>query len=148
MGASFQQTFVIIKPDAIKRGLVGEIIKRLEQKRLFIEHIETRCKTSAWCGAHYRQFDQSNLAEREIFNRVQEAMIYTQLIGIKITGDMAVTVVRNMIGDTVSTDAAPGTIRGDFGGLPIHENLVHASDSESAAVREISLFFDTLTDWD
>lgn len=143
----FELTFVIIKPDAIRRGLIGEIIKRLERKKLFIERIERRCKTSEWCSAHYCQFNQSDHTERGIFCRVQKAMIYESLIGIEILGDRAVSVVRALVGATNSTEATPGTIRGDFGNLPIHENLVHAADSEANARREIGLFFDPSTDW-
>lgn len=143
-----QRTFIIIKPDAIERGLVGEIITRLERKGLSVIRMELRRKMADWCAAHYTQFDLKKEDDREIFRRLQRAMIYKPLIGAIIEGEEAVQVVRRLVGATDSLQAVPGTIRGDFGTRPIHQNLIHAADSVINAAREEALFFATTTDWD
>lgn len=136
------ETFVIIKPDAIKRGLIGEIIKRFEQKGLTILRIEQRLKSRRWGALHYSSVDIPS----EVYHRLIKAMVHVSLIGIVLQGEKVVTVLRRMIGATDSTQAWPGTIRGDFGTLPIHENLIHAADSEDLAKQEAKDFFDTRTD--
>jgi len=143
-----QRTFIIIKPDAIERGLVGEIITRLERKGLSVVRMDLRRKKADWCAAHYDQFDLRKEEGREIFRRLQQAMIYQPLIGAVIEGEEAIQVVRQLVGATDSLQAAPGTIRGDFGTRPIHRNLIHAADSIANAAREEALFFATTTDWD
>jgi len=142
------RTFVIIKPDAVERGLVGEIIKRFEQKLLKIVRMELRLKTAPWCAAHYSQFDSTKADHREIYARLQDGMIYKPLIGIVLAGEGVVDVVRKIVGGTDSIMAAPGTIRGDFGARPVHHNLVHAADSVEAAEREWALFYHNATDWE
>jgi len=136
------ETFVIIKPDAVERGLVGEIIKRFEQKGLSILRIEQRYKTRVWCALHYSSPDLPT----GVYRNLQEAMTNKPLVGIILDGPKAVTVVRRMIGATDSTQAWPGTIRGDFGTLPIYENLIHAADTEELVIREAELFFNPRTD--
>lgn len=136
------ETFVIIKPDAIRRGLIGNIIKRFEQKGLTILRIELRLKSRAWCALHYSSPDLNS----QIYHRLKEVMTRQPLIGIVLEGEKAVTVLRRMIGATDSTQAWPGTIRGDFGTLPVHENLIHASDSEDIVEQEAKYFFDPRTD--
>lgn len=136
------ETFVIIKPDAIKRGLIGEIIKRFEQKGLIILRIEQRLKSRQWCALHYSNVDIPS----EVYHRLVNAMVHVPLIGIVLHGEKVVTVLRRMMGATDSTQAWPGTIRGDFGTLPVHENLIHASDSEDLAKQETKYFFDSRTD--
>jgi len=136
------QTFVIIKPDAIKRGLIGEIIKRFEQKGLTILRIEQRLKSRVWCALHY----SNESLQSEVYHRLVASMIHVPLIGIVLEGEKAVTVLRRMIGATDSTQAWPGTIRGDFGTLPVHENLIHAADTEELAKQEAMYFFDSRTD--
>ena len=131
-----QQTFVIIKPDAIQRGLIGKIISRFEDKQLDILEIGMRVKNTCWCKQHYRNID-----EYEILNRLYFFMTNTPLIGITLYGEEAIQIVRGMVGRTNSTLAAVGTIRGDYGGLPVHENLVHASSDVDAAAYERRLFF-------
>lgn len=136
------ETFVIIKPDAIRRGLIGDIIKRFEQKSLTILQIEQRLKSRQWCALHYSNIDVPS----EVYHKLVVAMVHAPLIGIVLQGEKAVTVLRRMIGATDSTQAWPGTIRGDFGTLPIHENLIHAADSENLAKQEAKYFFDPRTD--
>jgi nucleoside-diphosphate kinase len=143
------RTFAILKPDAIQRGLVGEIINRIERKGFEIMRMELRAKTAEWCRRHYSQFDPAVTKDREIYERLQRAMIYKPLIGILLEGDIdhGIRTLRNLVGATNSMEAAPGTIRGDFGTLPIHLNLIHASASVEAVQREVALFFNDDTDW-
>jgi nucleoside-diphosphate kinase len=136
------QTFVIIKPDAIRRGLIGEIIKRFEQKGLTILRIEQRLKSRPWCALHYSSPDLPS----EVYHRCVNSLLHVPLIGIVLEGEKAVTVLRRMIGATDSTQAWPGTIRGDFGTLPVHENLIHAANTEELAKQEAMYFFDSRTD--
>jgi nucleoside-diphosphate kinase len=136
------ETFVIIKPDAVERGLVGEIIKRFEQKGLAILRIEQRYKTRVWCALHYSSPDLPT----GVYQILQEAMTNKPLIGIVLAGLNVVPEVRRMIGATNSSQAWPGTIRGDFGTLPVHKNLIHAADTQELAIWEAGLFFNSRTD--
>lgn len=129
------KTFVFIKPDGIRLGLIGEIISRFERKQLQIAAIETKLKDETWCQLHY-----SHLVG-EIYKDNEEFVIMTPLVGIILRGEEAVHVVKTMVGLTNSMEAAPGTIRGDYGTLPIYYNVIHAADSEESAKHEIELFF-------
>lgn len=138
-----ETTFVIIKPDAISRRLIGEIISRFEKRGLSIEYIETRRKTKAWCRKHYDHILLENL---DVYHELEDFMADKKLIGIILNGHSAIKAVRAIVGCTNSLEAAPGTIRSDYGASPIRYNLVHASDSEDAVIREFGLFFDSSTD--
>lgn len=130
-------TFVIIKPDALERGLMGEIIKRIENTYLRIAHIQMRHKTQAWADVHYAEHK-----ERDFFKRLCEFMTSAPIVGFTVTGPDAVHRIRRLIGTTV--DPLPGTVRGDYGhGM---YNLVHASDSVVSADVEIPAFYDSGTD--
>jgi len=130
-----EKTLVIIKPDAINRGLIGRIISRFEDKDFKIKRIESRFKNAAWCKLMYSHLPQNTFLDQCCF------MCTNILIGIKLEGPHAVQTVRRMVGCTDSTEALSGTIRGDFGTLPIRYNCVHASDSIENAERELELFF-------
>ncbi len=134
-------TFVIIKPDALERGLLGQIITRFEDMGLYIVGIEKRTKNKVWCRSHYKDI---NIVK--VYGRLENCMCSSPLIGIILNGENAVIRVRRMIGATNALEAAPGTIRGDFGKYSGPYNLVHASDSIEAVFREIELFFDKDTD--
>lgn len=136
-----ENSFVIIKPDAIRRGLIGEIIARFERKCLTIRHIERRWKSESWALKHYADVPP------QVLPALIEFMTNTPLIGIDLHGSNAIAVIRKMVGVTNSANAAPGTIRGDFGTWPIYVNCVHASDSPTAYEHESSLFFDDSTDY-
>jgi nucleoside-diphosphate kinase len=132
-----EMTFVIIKPDALERGLMGEIIKRIENTYLRIANVQMRHKTQDWAAVHYAEHK-----EREFYKRLCEFMTSAPLVGFTITGPDAVTRVRRLIGSTI--DPLPGTVRGDYGhGM---YNLVHASASTLEADVEISAFYDSGTD--
>ena len=132
-----ERTLVLIKPDAMQRGLAGEILSRLERRGLRI------------AGLKLLQVDRS-LAERHYGEHVGKPF-YEGLVGYitacpiiaaVFEGTNAVESVRNTVGKTNPRDAAPGTIRGDFG-LEIGRNLIHASDSPESAERECGIFFDS-----
>jgi nucleoside-diphosphate kinase len=133
------RTFVICKPDAVERCLVGEIIGRFERKGLAIVAAEWRTLDRTTLGRHYAEHEGK--------------AFYDDLLGFMSRGPSVVMVlegpadtfkvVRAMMGATNSRDAAPGTIRGDLG-IELTENLVHGSDSAESAAREIGLFFPNL----
>lgn len=132
------KTFVIIKPDGVQRGLIGEIIKRFEQKQLTVRAIEMKRKDRTWCEIHYSHL------KGEVYEYNEEFILSGPLIGIVLYGEEAVHIVKTMVGSTNSIEAAPGTIRGDYGTLPINHNIVHAADSVESAEHEIGLFFHRL----
>jgi len=136
-----QVTFVIIKPDAIERQLVGEIISRIEHTYLRLNAIQTRHKTPEWAKRHY-----AHLVEHAFYPALEEFMTQAPLIGFVVHGPNAVARVRQIVGATRPLEAAPGTIRGDYGYDPPRYNLIHASDSVDAAEREIGIFYDCSTD--
>ncbi len=140
MENKIQQTFVIIKPDAIERGLIGKIISRFEDKFLRITVIEIRWKNKEWCKQHYSH------VPKEYYPPLEDFMTAAPIIGMVLMGPEAIWTVRQMIGKTNSLEALPGTVRGDYGSHPIRYNLVHASDSQEAVAREVELFLDDKTD--
>lgn len=130
-----ERTLVLIKPDAVNRGLVGEIISRLEHKGLTFEAVVMRSMDAELADEHYAEH-----VEKAFYPPLKEFMISGPLIATIVSGDQAVAVVRSLVGATDGRVAAPGTIRGDFS-LSNRENLVHASDSVASAEREIKLWF-------
>ncbi len=139
------RTFVIIKPDAIARGLVGKIISRFEQRSMFFEFVAIRIKDAVWCKQQYNKVllaCESGRLDMQIYERLEDFMVGSPLLGIILGGDSVIDRVRYMIGPTNCLDAFPGTIRGDFGEESGCHNLVHSSDSEEAVDREIKLFFE------
>jgi nucleoside-diphosphate kinase len=130
-----QRTLILIKPDAIQRGLAGEIISRLERKRLKIVAMKMLQMDKAMAERHYAIHQG-----KPFFPSLVDFITSSPIIAAVIEGKNAVEVVRRMMGETDPLHAAPGTIRGDFG-LDIGQNLIHGSDSEENAREEISLFF-------
>lgn len=133
------RTFVICKPDAVERGLVGEIVGRLERKGLQLVAAELRMIDAETAGRHYDEH-----REKPFFAELVEFITRSpsMLLVVEGPGDTW-QVLRTMIGATNPKEAAPGTIRGDLG-LITTENLVHGSDSPESAEREIALFFPAL----
>jgi nucleoside-diphosphate kinase len=139
---STQRTFVIIKPDAVQRGLVGEILARFERKGMQIVGMKFMTATADVAKKHYQEH-----AEKPFFGSLVSFFTSSPLVALILEGDEAVTVARTLIGATDGRKAAPGTIRGDFG-CSKSNNLVHGSDSPESAVRELAIWFpDTLVDW-
>ena len=135
-----ERTLVLIKPDAVERGLVGEIISRFERKQLVIEALARRTMDAALADEHYAEH-----VTKAFYPPLKEFMTSGPLIAAILTGDCAIEVVRALVGATDGRKAAAGTIRGDFS-LSNRENLVHASDSVDSAKREIGLWFPELAE--
>lgn len=131
-----ERTLVLIKPDAIERGLIGRIIARFEDKGLKIIGMKMLKADEALLEKHY-----AHLKDRPFFPEIVAFMMSAPIVAMCIEGLEAITVVRTMCGVTNSRNALPGTIRGDLA-MSTRSNLVHASDSQASADREIELFFD------
>src|SRR5438552_1554957 len=127
-------TLLIVKPDGVRRGLVGEILRRIEGKGLSIEKLDMRTIPRDTAEEHYGEH-----REKPFFDELVRFITGGPLVVAKITGEEAVTCCRTLIGPTNPVDAPPGSIRGDFATL-IGENIVHGSDSAESAARELKLF--------
>jgi nucleoside-diphosphate kinase len=130
-----ERTLVLIKPDAVRRGLIGEIVSRLERKGLTIETMVLRRMDGELADRHYAEH-----LEKQFYPPLREFMTSGPLVAMVVTGDSAIDAVRTMSGATDGRKAVAGTIRGDLS-LSNRENLVHASDSPESAKREIALWF-------
>jgi nucleoside-diphosphate kinase len=135
---SVERTLVILKPDAVRRGLVGEILSRFEAKGLTIVAMEHRTIDGALADEHYAEH-----VERDFYPPLRAFVTSGPLVPLVLEGDEAVDVVRAINGATDGRKAAPGTIRGDLS-LSNRENLVHGSDSAESAKREIAIWFPAL----
>jgi nucleoside-diphosphate kinase len=133
-----ERTLVLIKPDAVRRGLVGEVLSRFERKGLSVDAMVLRTMDVALADQHYAEH-----VAKEFYPPLKEFMTGGPLVAAILSGDQAVEVVRSLVGATDGRKAAAGTIRGDFS-LSNRENLVHASDSPDSAKREIALWFPDL----
>ncbi len=133
------RTFVICKPDAVERGLTGEIIRRFENKGLKLVAAELRVIDAETAGKHYAEH-----AEKPFFGELVSFIGRSPAMLLVLEGpEDTWKVVRTMMGVTNPRESAPGTIRGDFG-TEVTENLVHGSDSLESAAREVALFFPNL----
>ena len=130
-----ERTLVLIKPDAVRRGLVGEILARYERKGLRIVALDLRTIDASLADAHYAEH-----VARDFYPALREFVTGGPLVALILEGDQAIDVVRGLNGATDARKAAPGTIRGDLA-LSTSENLVHASDSPESAKRELDLWF-------
>jgi nucleoside-diphosphate kinase len=135
-----ERTLVLIKPDAVRRGLVGEVTGRLERKGLAIDALVLRTMDAGLADQHYAEH-----ADKSWYPPLREFMTGGPLVAAVFSGDEAIEVVRKLVGATDGRAAAAGTIRGDLS-LSNRENLVHASDSPDSAKREIGLWFPELAD--
>lgn len=133
-----QRSFVLIKPDAVRRGLVGEVLGRFEAKGLSIVAMEHRLVSGELADQHYAEH-----LERAFYPPLRVFVTSGPSVALILEGDEAIEVVRTLNGATDGRKAAPGTIRGDFS-LSNRENLVHGSDSPESAEREIALWFPDL----
>ena len=131
-----ERTFVMLKPDALERGLIGEIISRLERKGLKPVRFLWRAVSPELAAKHYER-----LTSKPFYPLLEAYITRGPVLASVWEGRDAVAVVRRLVGATDPALAEAGTIRGDFG-LDVTENLIHASDSPEAAEREIGLFFD------
>jgi nucleoside-diphosphate kinase len=131
------RTFVMAKPDAVERGLVGEIVSRIERKGLTLVAAELRSVDRALAEEHYAEH-----AEKPFFGELVEFLTRSPVFAMIVEGpaDNTFSLVRTLVGATKVDDALPGTIRGDLATITT-ENLVHASDGHESAAREITLWF-------
>ncbi len=130
-----EHTFVMVKPDGFARGLVGEVVSRLERKGLTLEKARVLTIDDAMAREHYGEHDG-----KPFFADLVAFITSGPVFATEWSGDSAVSVVRTLVGATDPKQAAPGTLRGDFA-IEVGENLVHASDSPASAERELKLFF-------
>lgn len=132
-----EQTFVMVKPDGVQRGLVGEIVSRFERRGLKIVGLKMLVVSDSLAKQHYAEH-----AAKPFFPGLVGFIMSGPTVAMVVEGKDAVTMVRSMIGKTKPVESAPGTIRGDFA-LDMGRNVIHASDSPESAKREISLYFNT-----
>ncbi len=130
-----ESTLVLIKPDGVARGLVGEVVGRIERKGWRIERMELRTLDRATAERHYAEH-----VERPFFGELVAFITSAPLVAMRVTGEGAVAGMRTLMGATDPLQAAPGTIRGDLA-TAIGENIVHGSDSPASAERELGIFF-------
>jgi len=130
-----ERTLVLCKPDAVERGLVGEVVDRLERKGFRLVAMDLRMLDEAVAKAHYAEHEG-----KPFFGELVSFITSGPLVAICVEGPDAVAAVRTLMGPTNPAQAPPGSIRGDYG-LDIGRNLVHGSDSAASATREIELFF-------
>jgi len=133
-----ERTLVLVKPDAVRRGLVGEVLARFERKGLVIVAAEFRSVDGDTADQHYAEH-----VAKAWYPPLREFITSAPVLIAVLEGDQAIEVVRLLVGATDGRVAAPGTIRGDFS-LSNQQNLVHAADSPESAKREIGLFFPEL----
>jgi nucleoside-diphosphate kinase len=133
---AIESTLLIVKPDGVARGLVGEVLRRVEDKGLTIEQMKLFTIARATAEEHYGEH-----RDKPFFGEVVDFITSGPVVVARITGDDAITCWRTLMGPTNPVEAPPGSIRGDFA-TQIGENIVHGSDSPASAERELGLFFD------
>ncbi len=138
-----ERTLVILKPDAVQRGLVGEILGRIEAKGYELVALELRLASDAVLAEHYAEHHG-----KPFYQPLVDFMSSGPVLAVVVQGQRCIEGLRSLAGSTEPTGAAPGTIRGDLGrdwGLPVQQNLVHGSDSPESATREIGIWFPHLS---
>jgi nucleoside-diphosphate kinase len=133
-----ERTLVLVKPDAVRRGLIGEIVGRLERKGFAILAMELKTLDRETATMHYGEHEG-----KPFFGELVDFITGGPLVAICVEGHRAVEAVRMLMGVTDPVESTPGSIRGDYA-LEIGQNLVHGSDSVESAAREVSLFFPSL----
>jgi len=130
-----EHTYVMVKPDGVARGLVGEVISRFERKGLTLENLAMISMDAELAGRHYAEH-----TDKPFFGELVDFITSGPVVAMEWSGESAVSVSRTLIGGTNPAEAEPGTIRGDFG-IVITHNIVHGSDSVESAERELGTFF-------
>jgi nucleoside-diphosphate kinase len=125
----------MVKPDGVARGLVGEIIARIERKGISITELKKMQINEALAKEHYKEH-----VDKPFFSELVSFITSGPIVAMTLEGESVVSTIRALVGATDPKQAAPGTIRGDFA-MEIGKNIVHASDSKESASREITLFF-------
>ncbi len=138
-----ERTLILLKPDALQRGLCGKILTRFEEKGLKLVGMKLMKISPELAAKHYEVHKA-----RPFYEGLVRFMTSSPVVALAIEGIGAIQICRNLMGATFGADAAPGTIRGDFG-VSRSYNLIHGSDSKEAAERELALFFaDGLVDYE
>ncbi|NHT19159.1 nucleoside-diphosphate kinase [Cellulomonas sp. IC4_254] len=140
--SDIQRTLVLVKPDGVRRGLSGEVLRRIEAKGYTLVAVELRTADDALLEQHYAEHQG-----KPFFQPLVDFMKSGPVLAVVAEGHRVIEGFRSLAGATEPTTAAPGTIRGDLGrdwGLKVTQNLVHGSDSEESAAREIALWFPAL----
>jgi len=130
-----QKTLILVKPDGVARGLVGEVIARIERKGYRLEALELTTLERATAEEHYAEH-----TDKPFFGELVEFITSGPLVAMCVSGEDAITGMRTLMGATNPLEATPGSIRGDFATI-IGENIVHGSDSPESAARELGIFF-------
>jgi nucleoside-diphosphate kinase len=130
-----EQTLVLVKGDGVRRRLIGEILRRIENKGLDIREMRLMDVGRELAEEHYEEH-----REKPFFEELVEFITATPVVAMRVEGEGAIQVTRRLMGATNPAEAAPGTIRGDLA-LSLPDNLVHGSDSPESAARELKLFF-------
>ncbi|MEP7764964.1 nucleoside-diphosphate kinase [Sanguibacter sp. 25GB23B1] len=136
------RTLVLVKPDGVRRGLAGEILRRIEAKGYTLVAVELKHATEELLAQHYAEHEG-----KPFYAPLVEFMSSGPVLAVVVEGQGVIQGFRSLAGTTDPTTAAPGTIRGDLGrdwGLKVQQNLVHGSDSDESAAREIGLWFPSL----
>lgn len=134
-----ESTLVLIKPDGVRRNLIGEIIRRCEQKGYLVAELKKISPTRELLAQHYAEHEG-----KAFYEPLMEFMLSGDVVAIRLEGNRVIEGFRTLAGPTDPTAAAPGTIRGDLGrdwGTKVVQNLVHGSDSAESAARELALWF-------
>jgi nucleoside-diphosphate kinase len=132
---AIERTLILVKPDGVARGLIGEVVARIERKGFTIEALELRTLDKATAEEHYAEH-----VERPFFGELVEFITSAPLVAMCVSGEGAIAGMRTLMGATNPLEATPGSIRGDLA-TEIGENIVHGSDSDVSAERELGLFF-------
>lgn len=135
MNMAIESTLLIVKPDGVRRGLIGEVLRRVEDKGLTIDSMRLMTIDRATAERHYDEH-----VGKPFFGELVDFITSGPVVVAKISGEQAITAWRTLMGPTNPIDAAPGSIRGDFATV-IGENIAHGSDSPTSAERELQLFF-------
>lgn len=130
-----ENTFIMIKPDGVRRGLVGEVISRFESKGMRLHRLRMLDVTEEIARRHYAEH-----VDKPFFPELLSFITSGPVVAMEWSGESAVSAARTMMGATNPVDAAPGSIRGDLA-LVITENIVHGSDSTESAARELAIWF-------
>ena len=130
-----EQSLIFIKPDGVERGLIGEVLKRFEQRQIKVKQLELKQLSPEQVDAHYIEH-----INKGFYPNLKEYILSGPVVLMVLEAENVISIVRKMVGATNSAEAEPGTIRGDFA-LNTSNNIIHASDSRESAQREISNFF-------
>jgi nucleoside-diphosphate kinase len=132
---AIESTFVMVKPDGVRRGLVGEVISRFERKGLTLDRMRMLTIDDDLASRHYAEH-----IDKPFYPELAAFIASGPVVAMEWSGESAVVIARTLMGTTNPSEASPGTIRGDFGAI-ITENIVHGSDSPTSAERELGLYF-------